>query len=167
MDRSVAMLLIGLVFGGGIGFVVAASQGVALEPHDHANPAHHSGSAAQGEHGLAHEHGDPIDLAAGADAPTLAVTLTPDAKAGWNLHMQKTNFRFSPENASGGHVPGEGHAHVYVNGVKVMRAYGDWVHLDALPKGETTVAAALYSNDHRPLTIDGAPISQEVTITVD
>lgn len=36
MDRSVAMFLVGLILGGGIGFVVAAANGVTLDGHDHA-----------------------------------------------------------------------------------------------------------------------------------
>ena len=156
MDRSIAMLLIGLVFGGGIGFVTAAGYGVTLDGHDHG--AHASGTE--------HAHGTPIEMAAGPEAPALTIALTPDPMSGWNLQMQPRNFRFAPEHASGGHIEGEGHAHVYVNGTKVMRAYGTWVHLGALPAGEVTVRAALYSNDHRPLVVAGTPVSQDVTVTV-
>ena len=59
--RQLALLLIGLFFGGGIGFLIAASQGITLDGHDHGNPAHHGGA----EHA---EHA-PVDLPAGADAP--------------------------------------------------------------------------------------------------
>lgn len=159
MDRSIAMLLIGLVFGGGIGFVTAAGYGVTLDGHDHGA---HGAEAAHGEHA----HDTPIALDAGPDAPALRVTLTPDPMSGWNLRMAARNFRFAPENASLDHVPGEGHAHVYVNGSKVMRAYGDWVHLGSLPEGEVTVRAALYSNDHRPLLVDGTPVGDEVVVSV-
>jgi hypothetical protein len=41
MDRSIPMLLIGLVFGGGIGFTVAASNGITLDGHDHGDPGQH------------------------------------------------------------------------------------------------------------------------------
>lgn len=37
MDRSIAMLLIGLIFGGGLGFVVAAANGITLNGHDHSH----------------------------------------------------------------------------------------------------------------------------------
>ncbi len=36
MNRAIAMLLIGLALGFGIGFVAAASNGVTLDGHDHA-----------------------------------------------------------------------------------------------------------------------------------
>lgn len=77
--------------------------------------------------------------------------------SGWNLRMMPENFRIAPERVGCGPVADEGHAHVYRNDTKVMRAYGDRGHLDALPAGEVTVRAALYANDHRPLVIDGAP----------
>lgn len=156
MDRSIAMLLIGLVFGGGLGFVTAAGYGVTLDGHDHG--AH----GAQSEHA----HDTPIEITAGPDAPSLTIAVTPDPMSGWNLQMMPQNFRFAPEHASGGHIEGEGHAHIYVNDIKILRAYGNWVHLDALPEGEVTVRAALYSNDHRPLEVDGAPVGNEVVVSV-
>lgn len=39
MDRSIAMLIIGLIFGGGLGFVVAAANGITLNGHDHGSEA--------------------------------------------------------------------------------------------------------------------------------
>lgn len=160
MDRTIAMLVIGLIFGGGIGFVAAAGYGVTLEGHDHDDPAHHAA-------GTGHDHATPIEIAEGPQAPALTVALTRDPMSGWNLRMSPRNFRFAPENASTGHVPGEGHAHVYVNGKKVMRAYGDWVHLGVLPTGDVTVTAALYGNDHRPLVVAGTPVADSVALTVD
>ncbi|TNF19408.1 MAG: hypothetical protein EP318_14700 [Rhodobacteraceae bacterium] len=160
MDRSIAMLLIGLVFGGGAGFVTAAGYGVTLDGHDHG--AH----GAPASHAADHAHDTPVEIAPGPDAPRLAIALTPDPMSGWNLQMTPANFRFAPEHASGGHVAGEGHAHVHVNGTKVMRAYGTWVHLDALPAGEVTVGAALFANDHRPLVVDGTPVGDEVVVSV-
>ncbi|SIQ54773.1 hypothetical protein SAMN05421641_10988 [Paracoccus thiocyanatus] len=50
MDRSIPMLLIGLIFGGGMGFVAAAANGITLDGHHHG----------------AHDHGAPIDLPAGS-----------------------------------------------------------------------------------------------------
>lgn len=49
MDRSIAMLLIGLIFGFGLGFVVAAANGITLGGHDH-------GSDHGSETAPAHEH---------------------------------------------------------------------------------------------------------------
>ncbi len=48
MDRSIAMLLIGLIFGGGLGFVVAAANGITLNGHDHSHD--HDGTEASVPH---------------------------------------------------------------------------------------------------------------------
>jgi len=42
MQRSLSLLFIGLFFGAGLGFLVAASYGVTLDGHDHAAPHDHS-----------------------------------------------------------------------------------------------------------------------------
>ena len=49
MDRSIAMLLIGLIFGFGLGFVVAAANGITLDGHDHAQD-HGAGETQQHQH---------------------------------------------------------------------------------------------------------------------
>ena len=165
MDRSIPLLLIGLVFGGGLGFTLAAANGVTLDGHDHADHGQHAGHAmapASG-HG-AHGHDTLLDLAAGPTAPSLEVELIPDPASGWNLHMKTANFRFSPENASRAHVVGEGHAHIYVDGVKLGRFYGPWVHLDGLPEGAREIEVTLNANDHRPLSVGGTPVARTVTL---
>lgn len=149
MDRKLIMLLIGLVFGGGIGFMIAAGNGITLNGHDHA-----------AGHGGGHDHAAmvPIVLPADANAPTLIAKVVKDPVSGWNLHLETTNFRFAPENASTAHVVGEGHAHVYVNGVKIARIYANWFHIDHLPMGNVMVEVALNSNNHSELAVANAPL---------
>ena len=67
--------------------------------------------------------------------PSVKVTVHKDPKAGWNLQVQTENFRFAPERASTAHVPGEGHAHLFIDGKKVTRLYGEWYHIPALAPG--------------------------------
>ena len=163
MDRSLPLLIIGLVFGGGIGFTVAAANGITLGGHDHADPAHH-GNHALADTAGSHDHSTLRSMAADASAPSLAVHAMRDPASGWNLHVITENFTFSPQNASRDHVPGEGHAHVYINGVKLGRFYGPWVHLDNWPEGEVTVEVTLNANDHRPLAVSGVPLAEIVRI---
>jgi hypothetical protein len=147
MDRRMMLLVIGLIFGAGIGFLIAASNGVTLDGHDHATD--------HGAQSGGHDHSAmmPISVPAGADAPTLAATVLKDPMSGWNLQIAVTNFRFSPEHASLEHIAGEGHAHAYVNGEKIARVYGNWLHIEQLPEGDVTVEVALNSNDHKPLAV--------------
>ena len=165
MDRSIPLLLIGLIFGAGIGFTYAAANGITLDGHDHA--ADH-GAADHGsmDHASAHHaHGDMLTLAAGPEAPTLDIHVTPDPAAGWNLQIVTSNFRFSPENASRDHIPGEGHAHVYVNDRKIGRYYAPWVHLDNLPEGKVAIKVSLNANDHRALSVGATALERIVEIS--
>ena len=154
MPRSLALLLIGLLLGGGIGFFLAAANNVALDGH------HHPAADRAG-------HGGTIDLPAGPGAPTLDFRVAKDAASGWNLHVVTTGFRFAPESVNGPHRPGEGHAHVYVDGKKVARIYGPRFHLGVLPPGEVTLSVTLNANDHSALAIAGRPLKAEKTITVE
>lgn len=149
------LFVIGLVFGGGIGFTIAAGNGITFDGHNHANPAHH-GAGHEG-----HEHSELLEV--DGEPPSIRLMLTPDPSSGWNLHLLTEQFLFSPENASREHVPGEGHAHLYVNGAKLARLYGAWHHLDALPEG-AEVTVGLYTNDHRAYASDGEKIAATVTV---
>ena len=162
MPRSLAFLVIGLFFGGGIGLFLAAANNVALDGHRHGPPA------SQGSEPAAHaDRGRAIALPAGPEAPTLDIRVAGDAESGWTLQIVTAHFRFAPERANGPHRSGEGHAHVYIDGRKVGRAYGPWFHLGALPPGEVTVAVTLNANDHSTLTVAGRPLKVAQTIRVE
>ncbi len=172
MDRTLTLFAIGLVFGGGVGFTLAASNGVTLDGHDHGLSDGHAAmttasaghAAGGGDH--ARMHSQPIMLAA-AEAPDLTFSVTPDPISGHNLQVVTQGFTFAPQHASGAHVAGEGHAHIYVNGAKLARLYGPWLHLPALPKGEVTVEVTLTANDHRPLMVDGEAITAREVFHVE
>ena len=159
--RTLALFVIGLVFGGGIGFVTAAGMGVSFDGHDHDDAAQHGDDA---DHAIAHE--TPIEVDP-PNAPDLSIDLTHDPMAGYNLHVIVDNFAFSPQQASRAHVEGQGHAHVYVNDMNQGRLFGPWAHLDHLPKGEVTVKVTLNANDHSPLAKAGEPIAASTTLVVE
>lgn len=163
MNKPLALLAVGLVLGGLTGFMVAAGYGITLDGHDHGD---HGGHGAAHD-GMGHAHGEMLSLPANTDAPSLDMMIMPDPVSGWNLHVMTTNFEFSPQNASLDHVAGEGHAHVYVNGTKLARLYGPWMHIGTLSLGENVIAVTLNSNDHRQLAVDGQALKVEQTITVE
>lgn len=111
----------------------------------------------------AHVHGEGLMIEPGEAAPTLELDLRPDPVAGWNLNMKTENFVFAAERAGAEHVPGEGHAHIYVNGEKVARAYGNWFHLENLPTGQVEIEVTLTSNDHRSLMVGDMPVAATVS----
>lgn len=106
-----------------------------------------------------HEAEDPI--------PTVALKVIKDPKAGYNAEIITTNFTFKPESASQDYVAGEGHAHIYVDGVKLNRVYGNWYYLGELAKGERQITVSLSGNDHSELTHRGQPIASTVTLMVE
>lgn len=105
------------------------------------------------------------------DAPSgmgVSVHVVPDAHStgGLNVRIDTTGFAFAPLSVNGEHVPGEGHAHIYVDGVKVARVYGPWFFLGGLAAGEHEVRVTLTSNAHQPYVADGEPVESTVVVTV-
>lgn len=104
---------------------------------------------------------------AAADAPTLAIDVTEDAMDGWNVTVHAENFTFTPEDVNTDNVANTGHAHLYLNGVKMARLYGPYFHIPELPAGQHEVTVNLSSNDHSYYLVDGARIEARATITQD
>lgn len=117
---------------------------------------------ALGSDGHAHHHGHlPVD---GPQAPKVALDAQPDAMTGWNLHIRTENFRFAPERVNQAHRAGEGHAHVYVDGKKLARVYGPWLHIESLPPGRHVLRVTLNANTHDDLTVGGAPVEASIVL---
>ena len=115
-------------------------------------------------HSMDHDHAAP--RAASEPYPAVSVELVDDPAGGWSLHAVPSNFRLAPENASGDHVDGEGHMHLYINGDKVARLYETWFQMPPLPAGTHKIRVDLRSNDHVPITVDGVPVETAVTLEV-
>ena len=166
--RTLVLFLIGLTFGAAGGFVVAAGNGITFAGHDHSDPTQHGAMAGMDHGEMDHSmmHDQPLEVAS-ASPPKVSIMVTDDPMAGHNLHVMVGDFVFAPKSASLAHVDGEGHAHVYANGVKIGRLYGPWMHLDKLPKVEAEIEVTLKTNDHRPLAMDGVTIAAKTTVTVE
>ena len=103
-------------------------------------------------------------------APKAVLEIQKDPTGGFNVHVVTTNFVWRPEMASMQHVPGEGHAHVYLDGRKIMRIYNEWFHLNtfqfATKAGEQLLSIEFVGNDHAPYTIQGLPVGAEQIVDV-
>ena len=100
--------------------------------------------------------------------PSVEVELFQDPGSGWNVHVNTENFTFSPEHAGLEHYPGEGHVHLYVDGVKIARMYGPWFHFDeTLDVGDHEVEVTLNSNDHNLYLYDGEVLEAKTVLTVE
>lgn len=124
---------------------------------DHEN---HPGQAHAGAH---HDHDVPVE--ASAPYPSVRLRASPDAMSGWNIEILTDNFRFTPERVNLDNVSNQGHAHIYLNGVKLARLYGRWYHLPAPAPGEHRIRVTLNANSHAPWSRDGRPITGEILIT--
>ena len=139
---------------------------------DHDDEAHED----EGDEGEGHEdeghadesHEDAHDAQIAADSQmSVSISLELDAMTGANLTVVPQGFTFAAENVNKPHVPGEGHAHVYVNGFKVGRLYGPATHLDKMKAGINEVRVTLNANSHQEYTWNGQAVTATATIHVE
>ena len=99
-------------------------------------------------------------------APEVSLEVTEDAKAGWNVRIETANFTWAPQHASAEAKPGEGHAHLMIDGKKYTRVYSDWFYLPAtaLTAGEHMVMVSLSANDHTTYAVDGDPVAAQTMV---
>lgn len=98
--------------------------------------------------------------------PTVDIGVSKDVVKGWNLETKVKNFRFAPENVNTKNNPGEGHAHIYLNGKKMARLYSSWFHLENLPPGRNKLTVGLKSNTHETLVHNSQKIEDTEVIEV-
>jgi len=105
-----------------------------------------------------------------SDAPSAKLEITKDPTGGFNVQVLTSRFIWRPDMASMKHVKGEGHAHVYLDGEKIMRIYNDWFHLNTFQfstkSGEQLLSIELVGNDHAPYTTEGLPVGAEALVDV-
>ena len=93
-------------------------------------------------------HGNP--------APTVAVSWKKSPSAtGATLQLSVDNFTFVPLRDDLKHIPNQGHAHIYLNGLKLGRLYAETYEVGSLLPGKYRLSVVLNSNDHRPYLTNG------------
>lgn len=93
----------------------------------------------------------------------LAMEVEP-AEDGWRVLIDAPGLEFSADAADGEHVPGQGHGHLYLNGLKLQRVYSPELRIGALPPGSYELTLSLNANDHRAYAVDGTPLTATATI---
>jgi len=127
-------------------------------------------STAQAE--MDHEHSSNLELHSlpPNEAPSVTITASKDPTGGFNVHIVTRRFSWTPEQVSSAYAPGGGHAHLYLEGVKIGRVYGPWFHVNtaqfATHSGEQLVSVELVGNDHVPYATGGVPVRGEVIVDV-
>ncbi|MCY3894963.1 MAG: hypothetical protein OXG17_00665 [Chloroflexi bacterium] len=117
-----------------------------------------SGHAAEG----GHDHGGTVETS----GMSVEVTAEVDPIDGINVHIIPSGFVFAPERVNQADVDGEGHAHVYVDGEKVGRAYGEWFHLKGVAPGEREIRVTLQTNGHSEYAVGGQTVEAATTLSV-
>lgn len=116
-------------------------------------------------HGGDHHH-MPMEVPEGQPVPSVQLSVLDDPVNGWNLVLDIENFQFAPEQVNQSSSASEGHAHLYINGEKIMRIYSSWHHLPSLEPGTNEVMVTLNANGHEALTHNGEAIADTVVVSV-
>ena len=125
------------------------------------------GAMEDGSDDEGHDHSDVLEVPDGMAVPEVALSVEPDAHAGYNVLVDVENFTIAPENASTEPVDGEGHLHLYVNGERLFRFYNTELNLVGLPAGEHEFTVEVSSNGHTPYGVDGTAITASETVTIE
>ena len=102
------------------------------------------------------------------EAPFPAISLSAKrANNVWVAQMTVENLTLSEQQQDGDHVPGIGHGHIYLGGMKLGRFFDESFEIGELPKGSHNLRVTLNTNDHRSYTVDNQPVAAETVIVVD
>lgn len=110
-----------------------------------------------------------VQIPEGVALPSLRINLSKDAMSGFNLEIGTENFELEPPEAASccNDKVLEGHAHIFINGEKIYRAYSRYIHL---PKGlfkEGINQVMVSLNDHDHNTWSKGPRMVMSTLVID
>ena len=111
-------------------------------------------------------HGAMVLEIVEAPFPAVSVSAVPQGD-GWMVQIDVQNFNFSEAMQDEEHVPGTGHGHVYLGGIKLGRVFDKTYDIGPLPPGQHRLRVSLNTNDHRTLSTNGKPVVAETIIEVD
>ena len=122
---------------------------------------HGDDASASGQHAaMAHE---PME----SEVPiSVSITTEVDDRGGVDVQVMTEGWRWTPDNVDGDHVTGEGHAHIYVDGVKIDRVYSPKYYLEPLEPGERQIRVTLNANSHEELTYNGKSVEAVAVVAV-
>jgi len=116
---------------------------------------------------MEHVHKE-IEIPANKTVPKIHAQLYKDERDGFNLHINLINYEIeAPEFATTtAQNILEGHAHLFINGVKIGRLYSPYNHLkaDLFNEGINMVTVTLNSHQHDTWTYKNRPLTSSITI---
>jgi copper(I)-binding protein len=112
-----------------------------------------------------HQMGAAIEMGSDQNPPSIEMTVAQNANNSWSINLTTQNFEFfEPETEPLKHKEGQGHGHLYLNGLKLQRMYSNTATIGALPAGQHIISVTLNSNDHRAFSVEGAPITASAEV---
>ncbi|MEX0608833.1 MAG: DoxX family membrane protein [Balneolaceae bacterium] len=109
-----------------------------------------------------------MDITGEGEIPEFTIIeVLKEYEGSYNLHVEIENWEFTPELLGSETVRNEGHAHVYIDGIKHGRMYTNWYHLGELPAGEHRVSVILNGNDHTQFVVVENVVGAEITVVVE
>lgn len=112
-------------------------------------------------------HGAEYPTVVASETPVgITITSEPDSHGGVEVHIATEGFRFEPELVDQAHTPGAGHAHIYVDGVKLGRVFENEYQIERLSPGEHEIRVSLNTNDHSEITFNGEKVEATNIVTV-
>lgn len=132
--------------------------------HDHDDMTAHT------DEDMAHDtgtHSHDMYMYMGENPPSVTIDVRKDTLGGYNLELLTTNFEFTPLAAGSDNVEGQGHAHLYINGEKITRLYGNHYYLGNFDPGTYQISVTLNTNDHFDYSVNGEIVSDEFLLKVE
>ena len=125
-----------------------------------------SGGHGHGDSGGSHA-GESHDVLESETPVSVSVMAEQDDVGGVTVRIVTEGWRWAPEEVNMANASGAGHAHVYVDGVKINRVYGPYYYLTGLEPGTREIRVTLNTNSHNELTYDGRPLEATTQVEVN
>jgi len=124
------------------------------------------------EHTHAAQHHQTQAVPSNALPPAVSLHADKDAMSGFNLTVAVKNYQMMlpvddlVQTVVADNTRLSGHAHLYVNGVKIQRVYGRFVHIPKtlLKTGENTFRVTLNNHNHANWSQGGAAVQSELNV---
>ena len=114
-----------------------------------------------------HHDGGGHDMPVESEMPvSVSITAEPDEAGGVNVGIMTDGWRWAPEEVNLENSSGAGHAHIYVDGVKINRVYGPAYYLEGLEHGDREIRVALNTNAHEAIIYNGELAEDTVTVMI-
>lgn len=156
--------LLCLIVGLGVGFWTGYTFSAPQQTQENTSIVSESTSMSVTNHASSTPH--PMLEVESRPIPRISINAHKDAKDGYNIRISTAEFKWAPDAVNTTPAQGEGHAHIYVNGIKLARVYGEWFHVsdDKLQKGENLIEVTLNANDHSEWTVSGQHIADSIVV---